>query len=91
MYHLNQDRVRELRERKIMSLSEASDAAGSANRNWWGQLEVRKDTTAFNLKTLSRICEVLDCKIEDILEYRDEPLPPLMSERWGKGDNRENF
>lgn len=56
-------------ERK-MSLNELAERVGISNVN----LSKIKNNrvTAIRFSTLAAICEVLECEVGDILEYRDE-------------------
>ena len=64
---LRLDRV--MADRK-MSLNELSEKVGIANVN----LSKLKNghVSAIRFSTLDAICKALDCKVEDIIEYRED-------------------
>lgn len=53
-----------------MSLNELADRVGISNVNL-SKIKNNK-VTAIRFSTLAAICEVLECKAGDILEYTDE-------------------
>ena len=55
---------------KNMSLNELADRVGISNVNL-SKIKNNK-VTAIRFSTLAAICEVLECKAGDILEYTDE-------------------
>ncbi len=55
---------------KKMSLNELADRVGISNVNL-SKIKNNK-VTAIRFSTLAAICEVLECKAGDILEYTDE-------------------
>ena len=57
--------------KRKMSLSELSDRVGITLAN----LSILKNNKAkaIRFSTLSAICRALDCRVEDILEYVDDP------------------
>ena len=56
-------------ERKI-SLNELAERVGISNVNL-SKIKNNK-VTAVRFSTLAAICEVLECNVEDILEYQNE-------------------
>ncbi len=56
--------------KRKMSLGELSDKVGITLAN----LSILKNNKAkaIRFSTLSSICKALDCKVEDILEYRED-------------------
>ena len=56
--------------RRKMSLSELSDRVGITLAN----LSILKNNKAkaIRFSTLDAICRALDCRVEDILEYRED-------------------
>lgn len=57
--------------KRKMSLNELSDRVGITLAN----LSILKNNKAkaIRFSTLSAICHALDCRVEDILEYVDDP------------------
>ena len=57
--------------KRKMSLNELSDKVGITLAN----LSILKNNKAkaIRFSTLDAICRALDCRVEDILEYTDEP------------------
>lgn len=41
-----------------------------------GQLDRLRKNENVNTYTLSQLCKILDCRLEDIAEYRDDPSEP---------------
>ena len=56
--------------KRKMSLNELSDAVGITLAN----LSILKNnkTKAIRFSTLEALCKALECKVEDIIEYREE-------------------
>ena len=57
--------------RRHISLGELSDKVGITMANL--SVLKRGKAKAIRFSTLSAICRVLDCRVEDILEYYDDP------------------
>lgn len=59
--------------KRKMSLNELSEKVGITLAN----LSILKNNKAkaIRFSTLDAICRALDCRVEDILEYVDEPMP----------------
>ena len=57
--------------RRKMSLGELSEKVGITPAN----LSILKNNKAkaIRFSTLDAICRALDCKVEDILEYKEDP------------------
>jgi transcriptional regulator with XRE-family HTH domain len=64
---LDNEKVRELREKMALTLQQAADKAGFANRQQWHQVETGAKAN-ITLDTLDRIAAALGVKAKDLLK-----------------------
>lgn len=61
-------KLKELREQRGISRPELSAASGVNIRTIEGYEQGKKDINGAKLKTLLKLCQALNCRLEDILE-----------------------
>ncbi|WP_428938846.1 helix-turn-helix domain-containing protein [Fontivita pretiosa] len=64
---LDLDKLRELRQRRGLSMEQAAKLAGMANRHRWWDIESGRRPN-ITLATLDAICRALKCKPQDLLK-----------------------
>lgn len=69
---LDTEKIRELREIRGLSQSEAASAADGKGRQWWHNIESGLQTN-ITLDTLEKIAKALQCEPHDLLKKAERP------------------
>lgn len=73
-------KLKEIREQRRISRSELSAASGVNIRTIESYEQGKKDINGAKLKTLLKLCQTLNCRLEDILE--DPELIELLKKEY---------